>query len=510
MNAQNTGNAMLEKQVRNRIETLSYLPTTAAVAMKFVELGKDPETDPADYVMVISSDSSLSTKLLALANSSWFGVRNRVTRVQVAVNLLGLGTVRTMAISYCLTGLHSELRLSTEESRTFWIASLCKGVAARQFARRTNPKGAEEAFAAGLFQDFALPIMFSAARDAMLPLLNNPALSAEGRLLKEREMFRLDHSELGRMVAQKLELPELFVDAIAFHHDRGNLDAFVEDKTLATAVQVASLFPHHLDCWNSADAQALNELLAAQEPAIDPRQFLDEVQKEFNTLYAYFESGSPPQARLAEMLETATREAADSTARLVGSVQELMQQAASAGKEVHSLLMQQDQLERVASHDPLTGALTRQAFAKKAAQQLCNAARYGSPYTIAFFDVDRFKHVNDTHGHDAGDKRLTNIAQAVQAQLKDQDLVARYGGDEFIALFFDRSADDASNAIEALMSELSAKQATLSAGVVHIPPKSAPQQLESLIATADGLMYQAKRAGGNQVMYQSLATAQAA
>src|SRR5690606_32508796 len=144
---------------------------------------------------------------------------------------------------------------------------------------------AEEAFAAGLFQDFALPIMYSVARETMMPLLNNPALPADGRLLNEREMFRLDHAELGRMVAQKLELPELFVDAIAFHHDRSNLEAFVENRTLAAAAQVAALFPHHLDCWNAEDAQALREILAAHEPAIDPKQFLDEVQREFNTLY---------------------------------------------------------------------------------------------------------------------------------------------------------------------------------------------------------------------------------
>src|SRR5437016_3719345 len=147
----------LESQVRARIDSLSYLPTTVAVAMKFIDLGKDPEASPADYVKVISSDSSLSAKLLALANSSWFGVRNRVTKIQVAVNLLGLGTVRTMAISYCLAGLHSELRLSREESRVFWAGSLCKAVAAKQFAARIDPKLGEEGFAAGLFQDFSLP-----------------------------------------------------------------------------------------------------------------------------------------------------------------------------------------------------------------------------------------------------------------------------------------------------------------------------------------------------------------
>jgi HD-like signal output (HDOD) protein len=93
------GAGKLQQQVRARIESLSDLPTTAAVAIKFVELGKNPEAEPNDNARVISADSSLSSKLLALANSSWAGVRTKVTTVKMAVNLLGLGTVRALAIS---------------------------------------------------------------------------------------------------------------------------------------------------------------------------------------------------------------------------------------------------------------------------------------------------------------------------------------------------------------------------------------------------------------------------
>ena len=100
----------LERAIRQRVESLSYLPTTAAVAMNVVDLGKDPDADPAEYSKVISSDSSLSTKLLALANSSWFGVRNKVTRPNVAVNLLGLG----------IPTLQTEVRWSSPELITFF------------------------------------------------------------------------------------------------------------------------------------------------------------------------------------------------------------------------------------------------------------------------------------------------------------------------------------------------------------------------------------------------------
>jgi HD-like signal output (HDOD) protein len=303
--------ANLEEKVRDRVESLSYLPTTVAVAMKFVELGKDPDAEPSDYARVISSDSSLSCKLLSLANSSWFGVRNKVTKPQTAVNLLGLGTVRTLAISYCLTGLHNDLRLTPEESRMFWSAALCKAAAARQYAMRFDKKLAEEAFTAGLFQDFALPIMYAVAKEALLPLLQDVQVSCQQRLQRERELFHLDHAEMGRVVAQKLELPDLFVDAVAFHHSRDNLNQMIVKTPLAEAVFAAGLFPHTLDAWNHDDAQVLQRFVAEKlgPQGVEPARFLEAVQREFNQIYGYFEQGEAPQAKLTELLEQAARQA---------------------------------------------------------------------------------------------------------------------------------------------------------------------------------------------------------
>lgn len=329
----NTHGPSLEDEVRERIASLSYLPTTAAVAMRFVELGKNPDAEPTDYAKVISSDSSLSSKLLSLANSSWFGVRNKVTKPQTAVNLLGLGTVRTLAISYCLTGLHNDLHLAPEESKMFWSASLCKAAAARQYAQYFDEKLAEEAFTAGLFQDFAMPIMFAVAKDIFVPILQDRQINWQVRLQKERELFHLDHAEMGRAIAQKLALPEVFVDAIAFHHRPDNLKGMITKAPLAEAVQVAALFPHTLEAWNHDDAEQLKQFIAEKlgPRGVDPATYLEVVQKKFNEIYGYFEQGEAPQTKLTELLEMAIREAADNTTRLIGTVHELLQQAVTSG-----------------------------------------------------------------------------------------------------------------------------------------------------------------------------------
>jgi len=508
--------AQLEQQVKSRIEAMSYLPTTVAVAMKFLELGKDPEAEPSAYAKVISSDSSLSSKLLSLANSSWFGVRNKVTKVQVAVNLLGLSTVRTLAISYCLTGLHNELRLSPEESRMFWSASLCKAVAARQFALMHDTKLAEEAFAAGLFSDFALPVMYATAKEPVLGLLRDPATRCAARIERERGLFRLDHAELGRSIAQKMELPELFVDVVAFHHDYASLCEFVGKGVLADATYLASLFPHYLDIWNRDDAEEMRRFFTEHggAPARAPEKFLEVVQKEFNQLYCYFEQGNPPEVNLADLLVQATREVADGTTRLVGTVQELLSQMATAGKEVHHLLRAQDKLEEAASHDPLTGLLNRLKFIEDGGELLEKAAQSGQSYAMVYLDIDQFKRLNDTAGHACGDNALRQVAATMQSNLRKKDLAARVGGDEFAILLSGCSEEDAALIVQRILADVasqrvagsttSAPRATLSAGMVWVGPQMPRVVLEELLSAADGLMYQAKSAGGNCVRSQSI------
>jgi len=254
-----------EKEVRARIEALSYLPTAVEVATKLIELGKDENAEPAAYAKVISADASLSSRLLALANSSYLGVRHQVTSVKLAVNLLGLATVRSLTLTYCMAGLYNELRLTAEEGHMFWEASLCKALASKHYARMQEEKMADEAFACGLFQDFAIPIMYAVAKTGYLSILKDSTADWKSQLERERQLFGADHTVLGRVLAQKLELPEVFVDAVAFHHDFDSLSACLENGDMGGAVYAASLFPHLLDAWTQGDAEELRSYLQRNE-----------------------------------------------------------------------------------------------------------------------------------------------------------------------------------------------------------------------------------------------------
>src|SRR4051812_25067909 len=89
---------------------------------------------------------------------------------------------------------------------------------------------------------------------------------------------------------------------------------------------------------------------------------------------------------------------------------------------------------RLASEDSLTGLTNRRRFFKLATQELARSRRYGSPLAIVLVDLDHFKHVNDTHGHQIGDKALVHASGILARAVRDVDVVARYGGEEFVIL----------------------------------------------------------------------------
>ncbi len=293
----------LEAALRSRIQALSNLPTSAAVAVKFIELGRDPDTGPQDYAKVVASDASLSGKLLALANSSWFGVRQPVTKVSMAVSLLGLCNVRALALSHCMTVLHRELGLSRADESSYWEAGLCKAVTAKRYVEAFDASLADVAFAAGMFEDFALPIMHAIDKGQTAQVLSDPGLSPAQKMESERSRFGMEHSEAGRLLAQKLALPAPYVDTTAFHHDAARLHQGLESQPLADGVYLAGLMPHIRGAWHAEDIQRAKDLVSQRLEAIVGgwAAFLDGVQKELDELVAYFQQGKAPELKLREM-----------------------------------------------------------------------------------------------------------------------------------------------------------------------------------------------------------------
>jgi len=183
----------------------------------------------------------------------------------------------------------------------------------------------------------------------------------------------------------------------------------------------------------------------------------------------------------------------------VRAVTMLNQFAANAAMAVRSARLRAE-VERLANEDGLTRLANRRVFENVLAREVARSRRTYEPLSLIVFDIDHFKRVNDTLGHQAGDGVLRRVAQVLARTARDVDLVARYGGEEFTVILPSCSVDDAVRVAERMRSGLSEDSrlegVTLSAGVAAMPDNAGDE--EGLIAAADEAMYISKRAGRNR------------
>ncbi len=161
------------------------------------------------------------------------------------------------------------------------------------------------------------------------------------------------------------------------------------------------------------------------------------------------------------------------------------------------------ELIRLASTDPLTGLANRRAFFDTLEIEVARSRRYARPLALLMIDVDGLRAVNDTRGHPAGDKLLAALAAILREGVREVDLPARYGGDEFAVLLPETTLDGAAIAAERLRVAVAGASfddglaLTLSLGVAATPPLD--PEGENLVAQADAALYRAKNSGGNRV-----------
>lgn len=167
---------------------------------------------------------------------------------------------------------------------------------------------------------------------------------------------------------------------------------------------------------------------------------------------------------------------------------------------------QRNQLLRAAQDDALTNLLNRGGFLNLASRQLTRARQSGQPCCVLLMDLDHFKRVNDTHGHEAGDRLLYAFAEAVREQSRPTDLVARYGGEEFTALLPQAELATACAVAERIRQQLETAavpvaggslSTTVSIGVAQL---QGDETLPAAMQRADAALYRAKHEGRNRVV----------
>ena len=165
------------------------------------------------------------------------------------------------------------------------------------------------------------------------------------------------------------------------------------------------------------------------------------------------------------------------------------------------------QAKLLSETDELTGLLNMRGFAIAANRIFGQALRYGRPASVLMIDSDSLKLINDKHGHEAGNRLLRQVANAMQAELRSTDLPARYGGDEFILLLSETPPKGALEVAERIRNAIGARplaidghniSTSVSIGVACFPEDG--RTLDALAARADRALYRAKQEGRNRVV----------
>ncbi len=165
-------------------------------------------------------------------------------------------------------------------------------------------------------------------------------------------------------------------------------------------------------------------------------------------------------------------------------------------------------LQEQAMTDPLTGLYNRRHVFARLESELRRYKRYGDRLSVILIDADHFKAVNDTHGHAAGDRTLKRIADICRSEVRETDVVGRFGGEEFIVLLPQTDAASAAVVAERIRKAMhddaahtDAVHVTLSLGVAEVGPQAST--FDTLLKLADEALYAAKRAGRDRVATSS-------
>jgi diguanylate cyclase len=197
------------------------------------------------------------------------------------------------------------------------------------------------------------------------------------------------------------------------------------------------------------------------------------------------------------------------TSSMIARTKAAEQQLREAGKQMNELRGSLAEARRVAESDALTGLANRRAFESKLRRAVLQARENGKPLSLAFCDIDHFKVINDTHGHDVGDRILKFVAQRLASASGNNCFVARHGGEEFVMLFEGLVAEGAARIVNDVRADLEERrlvvkqsgepigQVSFSAGVASLGPKENGRQM---LRTADQALYRAKREGRNRVV----------
>ena len=244
MQQSNGNSATQNERYRRLIEQIDNLPALPAIVSKLIQVVNSPDTSAEDAARLIQKDPALTTKMLRLANSAFYGIPRSISSVSSAVVILGFNTIRSLVLSASVMKMFSSSNRPAIDKDRFWKHSIVCAMAAKTITRQNiniRMMDPESAFCAGILHDIGKLIFSEFAREDYSEVYNFARSSGISLYEAEKRTLGITHSEIGRILADKWALPLDLEYALVFHHDPMQADSLVD---LVTTVHLADILTH--------------------------------------------------------------------------------------------------------------------------------------------------------------------------------------------------------------------------------------------------------------------------
>ncbi|MFK7789635.1 MAG: HDOD domain-containing protein [Phycisphaeraceae bacterium] len=487
----------VDAQLMDRLFCSPQLPSMPAVAMQIIDLVQQDEANVDKIAETVSLDPALSTKMLKTVNSSFYGLPKTIGSVHQAIVVLGLNSVKTLALGFSLVGKLTESGGEGFDQMAYWRRSLYCATAAKLLCEKHNIVQAEEVFMASLLQDVGQLALSQVLKEEYGVILK--AADGDHRLLSaiEREILGGDHTEVGGALTESWGLPPLLIESIRLHEKADEAEENMQQliRVVNAGAYAAEVIEHPED---QERINGYHELYADW--------FGIETKEADELLEAICRNAKETQ----RLFELPTGDLVNPDEILARANQALEQISLANARQTGELQQANEALEQKATRDAVTGLFNRRHFDEKLDENFLTAGP-DKPLSLVFIDLDHFKSVNDTHGHDAGDAVLVAIAETVSETVEGKGDAFRYGGDEFLMLSTGMTRSDAAVLAEQLRVNIINAMAKLSIGEAGVNPGvtgsigvatydgSVFKRPEQLVKAADKGAYAAKSSGRNTV-----------
>jgi diguanylate cyclase (GGDEF)-like protein len=479
---------------QRRLESCRTLPNIPAVAIEILRLCEREDINISQIAKPISRDPALAAKILRVANSAFYCLRSQITTVDRAISFMGTNATLSLSLNFSFVHDLRKSRRGGFDYTAYWRRSAITAAAGQALAEWTKMMNSGELFLAGLLQDIGMLVLNEVFPKSYGKFIVSSSRQHNRLVEIENEKYGTDHGAVGAWMLELWKLPRNLMTSIAASHS----PQLLQESKGADYLAVLFLASRIAEIWCNPETAAAT--VSARQTAIDLLGMSDE---KFKMVLS----------RIADSLPDITRNL-DINVGGEEQVKKLLDQAREALVVLNIQAQRQaHHIKTLAETDGLTSLYNRIYLESILLQLFNQAAEKGRHLSMIFIDIDHFKIINDSYGHQTGDSILASVASIISAGLRETDIAARFGGDEFVCLLPETPEEGAKLLAESLRTAIASAHfevenrrqisVTASLGCAAYSPQCNFGSPAEFLKEADCCLYSAKRRGRDRVISSS-------